>query len=279
MVSANYFVTAGVKIFAGRSFTDHDTALAPRVAIINQALASRIWHDRNPIGEQIRIGPPEWNQPWLTVIGVSQNVLDYGLDQKVPLEIYQPFDQVPVRDAVVLLHTRMDPGSIAQTVRQKISEIDRDEPISPVRSIKQVIDDSLWQRRTLLSIMILFGSAALVLSSMGLYGVIAYAVEQRQTEFGIRIALGARRGDIVKLAIADGIRLASAGTLIGIVLAFIAARAATTLLYDVGSNDPVVFAAAIALLAAASVVAAYIPARKAAAVGPIFRCAPIEIRP
>jgi putative ABC transport system permease protein len=271
IVSANYFATAGVTIFAGRSFTDQDAALAPRVAIINRELASHIWHDQDPIGEQIRVGPPEWNQPWLTIIGVSENVLHYGLDQRVPLEIYQPFAQVPVRDAVVLLHTRMDATSLAQTVRQKIFEIDRDEPVSPLRSIAQVIDDSLWQRRTLLSIMILFGSVALVLSSIGLYGVIAYSVEQRQTEFGIRIALGAQGHDIVKLAIADGIRLAALGVLIGLVLASIAARAVSTLLYDVGSNDPAVFAATIAVLATASIVAAYIPARRATAVDPISR--------
>jgi putative ABC transport system permease protein len=271
MVSSNYFSAAGIKIIAGRSFSDDDGPLAPRVAVVNQALVSRIWHDRNPIGEQIRVGPPEWNQPWLTIVGVSQNVLHYGLDQKIPIEIYQPFDQVPARDAVVLLHTRMDPASLAQAVRKKIFEIDPDEAVPPVRSIRQVIDDSLWQRRTLLSIMILFGAVALVLSSIGLYGAIAYSVQQRQTEFGIRIALGARRYDVVKLAIVEGVRLASFGIVIGLVLASIAARAVTTLLYDVGSNDPAVFAATVALLASASVIAAYIPARRATLVDPISR--------
>jgi putative ABC transport system permease protein len=263
IVSVNYFATADVKILSGRSFTDHDGAAAPRVAIINQALARRFWQDRNPIGEQIRVGPPEWNQPWLTVVGVSQNVLHYGLDQKVPLEIYQPFDQVPIRDTVVFLHTRMDQASLAQTLRQKIFEIDRDQAVPPLRSIKEVINDSLWQRRTLLSIMILFGSVALILSSMGLYGVIAYSVQQRQTEFGIRIALGAQRHDILKLAIGEGIRLACLGIVIGVVLASIAARTVTTLLYDVGSNDPAVFAATVVLLGTVVVIAAYIPARRA----------------
>jgi putative ABC transport system permease protein len=271
IVSVSYFATADVKILAGRSFTDQDGALAPRVAIINQALARRIWQSRNPIGEQIRVGPPEWNQPWLTIVGVSQNVLHYGLDQKVPLEIYQPFDQVPARDSVVFLHTRMDSASLAQTLRQKIFEIDRDAAVPPLRSIRQVIDDSLWQRRTLLSIMILFGSVALVLSSMGLYGVIAHSVQQRQTEFGIRIALGAQPRDILKLAVGEGIRLASLGIVIGIVVASISARTVRTLLYDVGTNDPAVFAATLVLLATVVIIAAYIPARRANADDTISR--------
>jgi putative ABC transport system permease protein len=271
IVSADYFATAGVKVLAGRSFTDHDTNGTERVAIINQALARRLWNDRDPIGQRIRVGPPEWNQPWLTIFGISQNVMHYGLDQKIPLEIYQPFNQVPVRDVAVLLHTRVDGAHLAATFREKIFEIDRDEPVSVVRTIGQVIDDSLWQRRTLLSIMILFGSVALILCSMGLYAVIAYSVQQRQTEFGIRIALGAQKFDIVKLAIGEGIRLASAGIIIGLVLASIAARAVRTLLYDVGSNDPIILAATVALLGVVAVVAAYLPARRAAAVDPVSR--------
>jgi len=274
IVSTDYFATAGVKVLDGRSFTAHDTDGTERVAIINQALARRLWNDRDPISQKIRIGPPEWNQPWLTIVGICQNVMHYGLDQRVPLEIYQPFNQVPVRDVAVLLYTRMDAAHLAATFREKIFEIDRDEPVSVVRPIGQVIDDSLWQRRTLLSIMILFGSVALILSSMGLYAVIAYSVQQRQTEFGIRVALGAQNSDIVKLAIGQGIRLASAGILIGLVLASIAARAVRTLLYDVGSNDPIILAGTVALLGTVALIAAYIPARRAAAVDPISTLSP-----
>jgi putative ABC transport system permease protein len=274
IVSTDYFATAGVKVLAGRSFTDHDTDGTERVAIINQALARRLWNDRDPIGQKIRIGPPEWNQPWLTIVGIGQNVMHYGLDQKIPLEIYQPFNQVPVRDVAVLLYTRMDAAHVAATFREKIFEIDRDEPVSVVRTIGQVIDDSLWQRRTLLSIMILFGSVALILSSMGLYAIIAYSVQQRQAEFGIRVALGAQNSDIVKLAIGEGIRLASAGILIGLVLASILARAVRTLLYDVGSNDPIILAGAVALLGTVALIAAYVPARRAASVDPVSTLSP-----
>jgi putative ABC transport system permease protein len=269
IASPDYFTTAGVKVLAGRSFTDHDTDATERVAIINQALAHGIWNDRDPVGQKIRIGPPEWHQPWLTVVGISQNVMHYGLDQKIPLEIYRPFNQIPVRDVAVLLHTRVDAAHLATALREKIFEIDRDEPVSVVRTIGQVIDDSLWQRRTLLSIMVLFGAVALILSSMGLYAVIAYSVQQRQTEFEIRVAFGAQNSDIVKLALREGLRLASAGILIGLVLASIAARAVRTLLYDVGSNDPIILAATVALLGTVALIAAYIPARKAAAVDPL----------
>ena len=144
---------------------------------------------------------PEWKQPWLTIIGVSANVMHYGLDQKVPLEIYQPFDQVPARSSTLLLQTQLDPSELAKTIRKRIFEIDRDQAVSAVRRMKDVVDESLWQRRVLLSIMLLFGGIGLILSSIALYGVIAYSVQRRQSEFGIRIALGARSRDILMLAL------------------------------------------------------------------------------
>src|SRR5262249_12849982 len=145
-----------------------------------------------------------------------------------------PFDQVPVRNTSLLVHASGDPQMplmLAKTVRTKILEIDPDQAVSSIRSMEAVIDESLWQRRVLLALMLLFGGVALTLSSIGVYGVIAYSVQQRQTEFAIRIALGARPGEVLKLAIGEGMRLVMAGISIGLLVGFIATRALTTLLY------------------------------------------------
>jgi putative ABC transport system permease protein len=269
IVSANYFTTAGVKLLAGRFLTDQDGEGAPAVAIINDALARRVWKNEPPVGAQIRIGPPEWGLPWLTIVGVTSNVMHYGLDQKIPLEIYVPFDQVPVRDMAIFLTTRIDPSLLVANVRQKIYEADPDQAASAVRSMEQVIDDSLWQRKVLLWIMLLFAGVALTLSSMAIYGVIAFSVQQRQSEFGIRIALGAQRTHILRIAVGEGMRLVLIGICIGLLGSTAAMSGITKLLYDVQATDPAAFLTIAILLAAAAFIAAYIPARRAATADPM----------
>ena len=263
IVSANYFTAAGVRLLAGRFFTDQDGEGAPPVAIINDSLARRVWKNESPVGAQIRIGPPEWGLPWLTIVGVTGNVMHYGLDQKMPLEIYVPFDQVPVRDMALFVATRISPSLLIAGVRQKVYEVDPDQAVSAVRSMQQVIDDSLWQRKVLLWIMLLFAGVALTLSSMAIYGVIAFSVQQRQGEFGIRIALGAQRAHILRIAVGEGMRLVAFGTAFGLMGSAATMRGISRLLYDVQPTDPASFISITILLAAVAFIAAYIPARRA----------------
>ena len=270
VASANYFKTAGVKLLAGRSFSDQDGEGAFPVAIINDALARRVWRTESPIGGQIRIGPPEWGLPWRTIVGVTGNVLHYGLDQKIPLEIYVPFDQSPVRESALFLNTSIDPSVLTGGVRQKIYQVDPDQAASAIRSMEQVIDSSLWQRRVLLWIMLLFGGVALILSSIAVYGVIAFSVQQRQTEFGIRIALGAQHGDILRLAVREGMWLVAIGISSGLIGSIVVTSGIARLLYDVRPTDPEAFVAITILLAIVAFIAAYIPARRATSADPMI---------
>jgi putative ABC transport system permease protein len=268
IISPNYLATSDVQLLAGRFFSDQDGAAASRVAIINEALAARVWKGATAVGSQIRIGPPEWDQPWLTIVGVTSNVMHYGLDQKLPLEIYVPFFQVPTREMFLVVNTQSDPLAFAATVRKTISQIDADQPVSAIRPMAQVIDDSLWQRRVLLQLIVLFAAVALALSSVGVYGVISYSMEQRRKEFGIRIALGAERGNIIRLGISEGMKLASAGAAIGLIAGLIINRRITALLYQVEPTDLTTYCVITALLLSVAFLAAYLPARKALKLDP-----------
>jgi putative ABC transport system permease protein len=271
IVSTNYLQAADIKLIAGRSFSDHDGPGAPGVAVINEALAARVWKGKPAHGDEIRIGPPEWGLPWLTIIGVTSNVMHYGLDQRLPLEIYVPFSQVPVREmflVVNVVNTQSEPIALAATVRKAIFEFDPDQPISAIRAMNQVIDDSLWQRRVLLQLIVLFAAVALALSCVGVYGAISYSMEQRRKEFGIRIALGAARGNILRLGISEGMKLAAAGALIGLIAGAIINKRMTKLLFEVEPTDLTTYCGITALLLAVAFLAAYLPARKALKVDP-----------
>jgi putative ABC transport system permease protein len=268
IVSPNYLATSDVKLLAGRFFSEQDGAGAPGVAIINEALAARVWKGAPAVGSQIRIGPPEWGQPWLTVVGVTSNVMHYGLDQRLPLEIYVPFPQVPTREMFLVVNTQSEPLASAAMVRKTIFQIDSDQPVSAIRPMTQVIDDSLWQRRVLLQLIVLFAIVALALSSVGVYGVISYSMEQRRKEFGIRIALGAQRANILRLGISEGMKLAGAGAAIGLIAGAIINKRMAAVLFEVKPTDLTTYCAITALLLSVAFLAAYLPARKALKVDP-----------
>jgi predicted permease len=269
VVSAGYFATAGIGIRAGRPFGEQDGQGALRVAIINMEMATQVWKGQDPIGQQIRIGPPEWRQPWLTIVGIANNVMHNGLDQQTPLEIYVPLNQVPVRESAIILRTTSPPLSYAGAARQRIFEIDRDLAVSDIRPMEQVIDDSLWQRKVLLVVMVLFAGMALVLCSTGLYGTISYSIEQRRKEFGIRVALGARNREILRLAIRDSVRLALGGIMVGIAAALFLLQGMSTVLYGIDTYDTVTFGLVTSLLFVITLVAAYVPARRATKADPV----------
>jgi len=268
IVSANYLQSADIQLLAGRFFSDQDGDGAPGVAIINEGLAVRVWKGKPAVGDQIRIGPPEWGLPWLTIVGVTSNVMHYGLDQKLPLEIYVPFSQAPVREMFLVVNTRSEPLALSGTVRKAIFEIDPDQAISAIRAMTQVIDDSLWQRRVLLQLIVLFAGVALALSSVGVYGVISYSMEQRRKEFGIRIALGAQRANILRLGISEGMKLAGAGAAIGLIAGAIINKRMAAVLFEVEPTDLTTYCAITALLLSVAFLAAYLPARKALKVDP-----------
>lgn len=269
-VAPEYFKLLRIPLKRGRLFTEHDTDPAPRVAIVNEALAGKEWPRQDPIGKQLKVA---WTDaPWMTVIGVTGNVRTEGPEADFLPEIYTAYTQHPwyLTPRNVLIRTKaVNPLSIVPEVQGAIHKIDSEQPIADVRTLDAVVSQPLAVRNFLTYLLVTFASLALLLASIGVYGVISYAVAQRLREMGIRIALGATRNDVLSLVLKDGLRLGMVGIVIGILGSVAVTRMLTSQLYGVSATDPWTFALVALLLAMVAASAAYLPARRAAAVDPI----------
>jgi putative ABC transport system permease protein len=268
VVGADYFKTMHIPVVQGRAFNDGDTATSPQVAVIDQYLVKRYFSDRNPLGQEIQRGGP--NSPKITIVGVVGTINSIDLGQAVEKErIYRPVSQVARQSMALVLKTGMDPQALVSQVRNAVQSIDPEQPIADVRTMDQWVSRSLETRRTPMVLLALFGAVALVLSAIGIYGVLAFGVAQRVREFGIRQALGADRANILSLVLKQGLATASIGIVIGLVGSAALTRYLTTLLFGVGAHDPTVFIGVPILLLAVAAVACYVPARRATAVDPM----------
>jgi putative ABC transport system permease protein len=272
-VSAAYFRTLGMRLIRGRLFDGRDTADAPMVALINETTARKYWPDEDPVGKSFTLNFSSWF-PKAEIIGVVSDIKTDGLNMPPYPEIYRPDSQLPSDDAMLIIRTKAAPETLANTVREEMGRIDRDIPLRLVRTMEGVIADTLWRARLSAWLLGLFAALAAALAAAGLYGVMSYSVNQRTQEIGLRMALGAASGDVLRMVIAEGFKLTVVGLGLGLAAAFALNRLIASQLFGVTATDPLTYGGVAMLLAMVSIVACYIPARRAARVDPMvaLRC-------
>lgn len=269
VVCPNYFSTMRTPLLQGREFTDKDRLAAPPVAIINSSMARRFWPDQNPVGERFKQGGFNSTDPWLTVVGVVQDVRQGGLDGEFLPQFFRPYAQAAWPVMTIVVRTTSDPLAFAVLTKKALADIDPDQPVSNIRTMKEVMDDSLGPRRFPMLLLITFSLLALVLAAVGIVGVVSYSVAQRTHEIGIRMALGARRTDVLRLVVSRTMLWVAVGVGVGLIGSVSLRRLLAGLLYGVSPTDPLVLGAVSLLLAAVALLASYVPARRAAKVDPL----------
>jgi len=263
--SPGYFRAMGISLVRGRIFADRDGATAPPVVVIDEE-AARHWPAGDAIGARISIDNPD---VWREIVGIVRSVRHDALDRPPRGTVYFPLAQRPTPTVFAVVNTVHDPASVAAAARATIRGLDPELPIYDVRSLENRLSDSLGRRRIAMWLLVAFGSLALALAAIGVYGVLAYDVSQRKREIGIRMALGADPSRVLQMVLASGFTLTIVGIGIGVGLAAAAARAASGLLFGVSPYDPVTYAAFAAVLVATAIAAAYVPARRATTVDPM----------
>ncbi len=260
-----YFAAMGMPILKGRGFESSDTATSLPVAIVDERLAQMYSVDGDLVGRRIRTG----DGPWLTIVGVVPNVKNRKLDEERWPYIYRPFSQWIRRETMLVVRTSVDPTTIAGNVRQEVAKLDSEIPLSKVSTIQQAMDRSLVTTRLTNSLLAGFAATALLLALTGIYGVMSLNVANRKNEFGIRLALGAQRSNVLRLILGQGLRLAVAGVGLGLLAAIGFTRLLQGLLFGISASDPWTFVVIAALLAGVALLACWIPARRATKVDPL----------
>jgi putative ABC transport system permease protein len=269
-ISANFFDALHVPLIEGREFTDHDAAGAAPVVIISESIARHFWPQGTAVGHRIRQGDDNSKEAWATIVGVASE-MDYNPWRKdAPPAIYFPLKQHPVSTAFVFVRSNLDPKALVPILRTAVANVDPDQPIFDSMTLERMISNNLLGLSYVAVLMSAVGLMALVLSAVGASGVMAFAVAQRRHETGIRMALGARPQDVLRMFVLSGLKLLALGFTIGLPLAVVLARLISSLLYGVQSNDILSFLGSAALLSLAVVLACYIPARRASRVDPII---------
>ena len=270
MVFPGYFKLIGVPQISGRDFNAFDTDKSQRVVIVNQSMARKFWPGQDPIGRHLKFtGDPD-SLGWATVIGVVGDVLQNveSQDQRVE-QAYVPHDQDPYQMMAFLIRSHSDPASMAARVRQILQSRDPDQVFVEPRTLHEHVRYSMWMNRLFSTLFGTFAVLALVIAGIGLYGVMAYSVGQRTQEIGIRMALGAEPGSVVRMVTMQALRLTGLGIGIGLVGAFLLTRVMTAQLFNVSPTDPPTFTATCVLLILSGVVAAWLPATRASRVDPV----------
>ncbi len=257
----------GMTIVEGRDFDDRDTADSNKVIIINQTLARQMFPGQSPLGKRIRSWRDE--NELREIIGVVQDVRYYGQDDELRGLVYVPHTQDTWRSLVLSIRTTTDPSGMTNALREQIWSVDKNMAIAQVKTMREVLNESMASRRFSMLLLAGFAATAMLLAAVGLYGVLSYSVAQRRQEIGLRMALGARRGDVVRLVVAYGAKLTLVGLVLGLAAAFALTRLMGSLLYDVSASDPLTFAAISLILIAVALAATLIPALRATRVDPI----------
>jgi putative ABC transport system permease protein len=268
VATPDYFHTMGISITRGRAFTDQDKAGAPPVVMINEAFVRKHWPNENPIGKRIRFYGPLDRAPWMEVVGVIEDV-KHDLNLPVTPEYYLPHAQDPWNSMVLVARTSVDPASLAGALRQQVWAIDKDQPVYDVKTMQEVRSGSVVLYSFSSVMLGIFAVVALVLAAIGIYGVMAFAVTQRTQEIGIRMALGARTADVLKLVVKHGMKLALLGIVIGLAGSWALTRFIAKLLVGVQPTDLLTFSVVSLCLLVAAFIACYLPARRATKVDPL----------
>jgi putative ABC transport system permease protein len=275
LVSPDYFRTLGIKQLAGRVFIDADDSAAPQVVIINEALARQYFPNQDPVGKRLQTGEYSPTGPWLTIVGVVADVKYSGLNEAAQPALYTPFQQdLWWRSMFLAVKAGGDPLGLVNSVRNEVWALDRDLPVSQIKTMDQLMSDAVAEPRAYTLLLGILGAVALLLAAVGIYGVMAYAVTQRTHEIGVRVALGAQSGAVLRLVVGAGMKLALLGMAIGLLAAFVLTRLMSKLLFNVSPTDPVTFALIALLLTGVALLACYLPARRATKVDPMvaLRC-------
>ena len=262
--------TLGIALLRGREITDSEETTRTPVALVNQAMAKQVWGDIDPLGRRFRLTAPE--QPnWFTVVGVIADFRHFQGNDPDPVSpaAYVPYSFDPALNTGLTIRVTGDPTRVASAAREQIHRADTSLPIFQVRTMEDLRQRSFWQDRLFGWMFSTFGAVALLLASVGVYGVLSYSVSQRTQEIGVRMALGAGRGDVLRLILGQGVRLAAIGIVLGLVGAFATTRFIKTVLYNVTPTDPFSFAVVAGFLTLVAVAASYVPARRAMAVDPL----------
>jgi putative ABC transport system permease protein len=272
-ITEGYFRSMGIELVRGRAFSERDRDASVPVAVINEAFAREFFPGEDPLG--MRITPDTGSQVSREIVGVVRDVKHFGLDSEAQPELYVPFMQDPwPRSMALVIRTSNNPEGLITPARAEVWAMDKDLPVLNPRTMDQLVERSVAMTRFRALLMGLFAALALVLSSLGIYGVISYSVTQRRHEIGIRMALGAEQSDIIKLVVRQGVMLAVAGIAIGIGAATGLTRVLQSFLFEVSATDPYTFAAVSVLLLLVALLASLLPARRAMKIDPIqsLRC-------
>ncbi|HEV2382457.1 MAG TPA: ABC transporter permease [Terriglobia bacterium] len=268
-VTPGFFKAMGVSLVRGRYFEERDSEMAQPVTIVDETLAQTYWPNQDPIGRRLHLGDGKSTMPWMTVIGVVRHVRNRTLEARSRVEVYWPQAQQPRGFMALVIRTPGNPMSLATTVRKEVAVLDPELPAYQVRTMTEVMGESVARRRLALVLLAVFSGLAVVLAAVGIYGVASYSVVQRQQEIGLRMALGARRNQVLGLVIGQGMSLTLAGLGVGLVAALGLTRLMGSLLFAVRPADPLALGGATLLLAAVALLAVFIPARRASQVDPI----------
>jgi len=258
-------------LLAGRQLNDHDTENSPSAVVISETMAHRYWPGEDAVGKRLSVGPVTSDADWIQVVGVVKDVRQFELNREPRPQMYLSYRQADFfwpEDLVV--KTDVDPASMAATVRKAVWDVDKDQPVSNIRTMDEILAGSIARQRFSMLLLGVFAGVALLLAAVGIYGVMSYSVAQRTHEIGIRMALGAQTSAVLKLAVGYGLKLVIAGVLIGLVAAFVLTRLMSTLLFGVTATDPATFALISLLLISVAAIASYIPARRATKVDPLI---------
>jgi putative ABC transport system permease protein len=270
-VTSGYFSTMKIPLVMGRYFTERDGAESPKAAIINEDFAKRLWPGLNPLGRRLNlITDAHMGKPWATIVGIVGETKDAGLDTRAAVQVYLPNAQRPQKSMAIVVRTSGEPLQTAGGLRAAVWSIDSEQPVASIRAMDQILQLSLARPRFNMTLLSVFAALATLLGAIGIYGLMSYAVSQRTQEIGIRAALGARREDIARMVVGQGLRVVLVGVALGLLGAFATTRLMRTLLFGVTPTDAVTFALVPLLIVAVAMLACYLPVRRATRIDPLI---------
>jgi putative ABC transport system permease protein len=267
VVSPDYFRAMGIRLVRGRVFTPQDDAKAPRVCLINETLARQFFPNEDPIGKRMNI--LTGRDAWREIVGIVGDIKQHGVDQIATYQAYEPFAQISYSSLIVMIRTKGSPAPLLGALRAAVYDVDKEQAIGAIRPLEDVVADTIARQRFAMLLLTVFSTVALVIAAVGIYGVMAYNVVQRTGEFGIRMALGAQQGDVLRSVLTQGGKLIGLGLAIGLLATLAASRAMASMLFNTSAYDPLTLISITLLLSAVALLACFFPANRATKVNPI----------